>query len=274
MSTQVVYQTNADWHATREALVNNSLVKSDTTEKGLIKFWFKDNPTLFMLTPTGKLQVKWSDVNEKKTLYNLVKNLLVANPNEKLIIKPLKQQTWIEYPVPKSFKVYWCGEFDEFLLKKTPQKNETRKKQGVPRGTIKAGRCLFKKISPAQIDVLLESFKDLGKLSKNVSSPVYKISFPQKSLRDAERMAADVINLAGWLCWKKSGEKNRILDLFYKQAIDNASADVIKWAQEIATAFPSLAAKITSKGIEWPREVIERWRLIYKTEPPIPRIWE
>ena len=44
-------------------------------------------------------------------LYKLVKNLFyVASPNEKLVIKPLRQQTSIEYPVPKSFKVYWCEE--------------------------------------------------------------------------------------------------------------------------------------------------------------------
>ena len=270
----MVYQTNAEYYATEDVLAKNTLVILERTKKGLLWFRFSGSQTVFQLSPTGKLQVKWSDQHEKRMLYKLVKNLLVANPNEKLVIKPLKQQTWIEYPVPKSFRVYWCEEFSEFMLKKTPQK---RKKQGAPSGTIKAGRCLFKKISPAQVDVLLESLKDLGKLSnesKSLKPPVYKISFQQKSLREAERMAADVINLAGWLCWKKSNEKNSILDLLYKQSIDNASADMIKWAQEIATAFPSLAAKITSKGIEWPREVIERWKLIYKTEPPMPRSWE
>ncbi|MDI9577925.1 MAG: hypothetical protein QM398_07315 [Thermoproteota archaeon] len=274
MSSQVVYQTNAEYYATEEVLAKNTLVILEKTKKGLLWFRFSGSQTVFQLSPTGKLQVKWSDQHEKNMLYKLVKNLLVASPNEKLIIKPLRQQTWIEYPVPKSFKVYWCGEFDVLMLKKTPQKIEKRKRQGVPRGTIKAGRCLFKKISPAQIDVLLEAFKDSGKFNKNQNPPVYKISFQQKSLKEAERMAADVINLAGWLCWKKRNEKNRILDLFYKQAIDSASPDVIKWAQEIATAFPGLAAKITSNGIEWPREVIERWKLIYKSEPPIPRSWE
>ena len=124
MPSQVVYQTNADWYASREALGNNSLVKADTTEKGLIKFWFKDSPTLFMLASTGKLQVKWSDLHEKKTLYKLVKNLLVANPNEKRVIKPLRQQTWIEYPVPESFKLYWCDISTEYVLKNTTSEGE------------------------------------------------------------------------------------------------------------------------------------------------------
>ena len=85
----------------------------------LIKFWFSYSLTLFlMLASTGKLQVKWSDLHEKKTLYKLVKNLLVANPNEKLVIKPLRQQTWIEYPVPESFKLYWCEYFNGICFEK------------------------------------------------------------------------------------------------------------------------------------------------------------
>ena len=100
---------------------NCSLVMADTTAKGLLWFKFKDSQTVFQLSPTGKFQVKWNDLDEKKTLYKLVKNLLVANPNEKLEIKPLKQQMWIEYPVPESFKLYWCSEATEFVHKKLPK---------------------------------------------------------------------------------------------------------------------------------------------------------
>ncbi len=106
---------------------NCSLVIADTTAKGLLWFKFKDSRTVFQLSPMGKLQVKWNDLDEKKTLFKLVKNLLVANQNEKLVIKPLKQQTWIEYPVPESFKFYWCDEVTEFVHKKTPETKEEEK---------------------------------------------------------------------------------------------------------------------------------------------------
>ena len=124
MPSQVVYQTNADWYESREALVNNSLVKADTTDKGLIKFWFRDNPTLFMLASTGKLQVKWNNIDEKRVLFRLIKNLLVAAPNETLLIKPLKQQVWVNYPVPESFKLFWCDQSTEFVLRKPSELKE------------------------------------------------------------------------------------------------------------------------------------------------------
>ena len=128
LPSQVVYQTNADWVASQEAMgKNSSLVMADTTAKGLLWFKFKDSQTVFQLSPMGKLQVKWNDLHEKKTLYKLVKNLLVANLNEKLVIKPLKQQMWIEYPVPESFKLYWCDQATEFVLKKAPETKEEEK---------------------------------------------------------------------------------------------------------------------------------------------------
>ena len=101
--SQVVYETNADVAASYEAMVKNPLVVADRTEKGLLWFKFKDNRTIFLLSPLGKLQVKWNDVSEKRTLFRLVRNLLVPRPDETLSITPRKQQTWIDYPVPDSF---------------------------------------------------------------------------------------------------------------------------------------------------------------------------
>ena len=94
----------------------------------MLWFKFKDSQTVFQLSPIGKLQVKWNDLDEKKTLYKLVKNLLVANPNERLVIKPLKQQTWIEYPVPEPLKFFWCDEVTEFVHKKAPETKEEERK--------------------------------------------------------------------------------------------------------------------------------------------------
>ena len=130
MLSQVVYETNADLTASHEAMVKNPLVVADRTEKGLLWFKFRENRTVFLLSPLGKLQVKWNDVSEKRTLFRLLRSLLVAKPNEKLEIKPLKQQTWIEYPVPEYFKLYWCDQTTEFALKKPELKNETT--QGPP----------------------------------------------------------------------------------------------------------------------------------------------
>ena len=36
--------------------------------EGLLWFKFKDSPTVFQLSPIGKLEVKWNDLDEKKTL--------------------------------------------------------------------------------------------------------------------------------------------------------------------------------------------------------------
>lgn len=229
MPTQVVYQTNADWYQTREAIVNNPLMKSDTTEKGLIKFWFKSNPTLFMLSPNGKLQVKWNNLNEKKTLYRLVQNLLVAKLGEKLTITPLKQQTWIEYPVPESFKLYWCDKVSEFILKKEANANDE-----------KGSAISFRKV----VD-----------------------------LSAAEIGAAEIINLAGWLLWKKKGEKNLILQKHYKQAVKVASESSFLKAQEFANNYPELAAQITVSGIDWPTMLKARWELQFRSEPPVPTYW-
>ena len=140
VSFQVVYQTNADWHACSEVLFRNSLLRTfSESHKGLLIFQFKESPTIFILSPTGKLQVKWNDIEEKKILFRLIKNLLVPPPNEKLVIKPLKQQLWIEYPVPDPFKVYWCDQSSEYALKKPiiPTKEEAPSKFSIELGKVK-----------------------------------------------------------------------------------------------------------------------------------------
>ena len=122
---------------------NCSLVIVDMTAKGLLWFKFKDSKTVFQLSPMGKLQVKWNNLDEKKTLYKLVKNLLVAIPNEKLVIKPLKQQMWIEYPVPDSFKVFWCDEATEFVHKEIETKEEEKKPDEFHWVSNTGGFCAF-----------------------------------------------------------------------------------------------------------------------------------
>jgi len=116
---QVVYETNADYNATWENLTKNPLVVTsvDRTEKGTLWFRLKGTKTVFILSPHGRLQVKWECEEEKKVLLEIVKNLLIPK-NSKLQIKPLKQQVWINYPEPENFKLYWCKEETEYVKKK------------------------------------------------------------------------------------------------------------------------------------------------------------
>jgi len=119
LKNQVVYQTNADCEATYENLAKNPIVIVDRTEKGLLWFRVKNTDTVFMLSPNGKLQVKWRSEEEKKVLFNIVKELLVPN-NPPLEIKPSRQQLWVDYPPPENFKLYWCGEKTEYTKEFTP----------------------------------------------------------------------------------------------------------------------------------------------------------
>ncbi|MEM2439955.1 MAG: hypothetical protein QW493_01910 [Candidatus Bathyarchaeia archaeon] len=107
----MVYETNADFEATWKNLTENPLIVAavDKTEKGLLWLRFKKTNTIFMLSPNGRLQVKWENEEEKKVLFELVKMLLVPK-GLTLTIKPLKQQVWIDYPPPENFKLYWCKE--------------------------------------------------------------------------------------------------------------------------------------------------------------------
>lgn len=300
MSTQVVYQTNADWYATREALVNNALMKADTTEKGLIRFWFKKNPTLFMLTPTGKLQVKWSDVNEKKTLFNLVKSLLVPNPDEKLVIKPLKQQTWIDYPTPASFKLYWCSEATEYILKKplgnstrqNSEDNPTSDKTSISETSKSDKDAYTNKVDKVReaLQVLRREFRYFREPSFNevalkagcLDTNTVRVSlafslWKQQNFEEAKRMAEDALNLA---CWLRFMEKKRLssvdpdlIELAHK-AIDSASLSVIKKAQLIRNDYPNLIPKVGLNELVWPKQTKRKWKQVFGDDPPTPQVWK
>ena len=249
----MVYQTNADWHSSYEALVTNPLMKADRTKKGLIQFWFKDNPTLFMLAPTGKLQVKWNDIEEKKILFRLIKNLLVSVPNEELVITPLKQQLWIDYPVPNTFKVYWCDQSSEFALKKPliPKKEENPSQFSLG----------LKKVMLA-LDELRHEFRFLREptfneiaikascLDKHTVDIALRLkSWKEDKLDDAKWIAERTLNLAAWLRYKDCGEGNSRLLTLSKTAINSASLDAIKRAQVVLKNYPDLVPKIGSNAL-------------------------
>lgn len=105
MPNQVVYETNADYYLTWKNLTENSLVAAvDRTEKGLLWFRLKRTNTIFLLSPNGRLQVKWDNEEEKKILLEVVKALLIPKGGA-LTVKPLKQQLWANYPPPAAFNL-------------------------------------------------------------------------------------------------------------------------------------------------------------------------
>jgi len=292
MLSQVVYETNADLISSHEAMVKNPLVVADITQKGLLWFRFIDNHTVFLLSPMGKLQVKWTDVSEKRTLYRLVKNLLVANPNEKLMIRPVKQQTWIEYPVPDSFKLYWCDKTTEFILKTTSETKEDQKldsQKTVRGGTSEKDLEKFR-IKMATIREALEelrrelrffrepTFNEVALKSERLDSKILRTGltlagWKPQSQEEAKRTAEEAINLAGWLRFKEKGELNPQLVALSKKAIDAASLDAVGRAQVILKNYPDLVPKVDVTTLRWPDETKVKWMQIFGGEPPAPQYW-
>jgi hypothetical protein len=290
--SQVVYETNADVAASHDAMAKNPLVVADRTEKGLLWFKFKDNRTVFLLSPMGKLQVKWNDVSEKRTLFRLIRNLLVPRPNETLSITPRKQQTWIDYPVPDSFKLYWCDQTTEFVLKKPPEtREEAQQKVSVAIGTDSGDIGAAKRDVTTEVEIVREALNILrGKLTffreptlEEVAlklgrepRPVLEMllgfaGWKRQSPREAEKTAEAAINLAGLLRWRKEGKQDPELEALYQKAIQGSLTSTIERAQAIYKNYSFLAPYVGYSRIEWPRITKDCWRHIFHSEPPEPK---
>jgi hypothetical protein len=290
--SQVVYETNADVAASYEVMVKNPLVVADRTEKGLLWFKFRDNGTVFLLSPLGKLQVKWNDVSEKRTLFRLIRNLLVPRPNEKLSITPRKQQTWIDYPVPDSFKLYWCDQTTEFVLKKSPEAKEEEQQKGpVSIATDSGNIGAVKRDVTTEVEIVREALNSLRckltffreptleevafKLGRE-PGPVLEMllcfaGWKRQSPREAEKTAEDAINLTGWLRWRKEGKQNPELEPLYQKAIQGPLTGTIERAQAIFKNCSFLAPSVGYSHIEWPRITKDCWRQVFHSEPPEPK---
>ncbi len=270
--TQVVYQTNADYTATEQALSENKLIIVAPTRKGLLWFRFVDSRTIFQLSPMGKLQVRWADLNEKRTLYRLVKNLLVACPKEKLVIKPLKQQLWIEYPVPDPFKIYWCDELTEYTLKKPSEPKQPEKPSsfvfelGKVRRAVEQLRrefCFFRE--PTFNEVVLKS----GCLdTQTVRVGLILAGWEEQSMEAAKLNAERAINLSAWLLCKQSGKMDPSLIAIANEAVDKAPIEAIKKAQFILKTYPQLVPAINSIELSWPDETKQKWIQTFGSNPP------
>jgi hypothetical protein len=74
-----------------------------------------------------------------------------------------------------------------------------------------------------------------GKHPEIVKSILYALA-PETRWKEpqehAEREAKDAINLAGWLRWKQKGERNSQLEALSTEAINNASKDTERRAQD------------------------------------------
>jgi hypothetical protein len=290
--SQVVYETNADVAASYEVMVKNPLVVADRTEKGLLWFKFRDNGTVFLLSPLGKLQVKWNDVSEKRTLFRLIRNLLVPRPNEKLSITPRKQQTYIDYPVPDSFKLYWCDQTSEFVLKKSPEAKEEEQQKGpVSIGTDSGNIGAVKRDVTTEVEIVRETLNSLRckltffreptleevafKLGRE-PGPVLEMllgfaGWKRQSPRKAEKTAEKAINLAGWLRWRKEGKQDPELETLYQKAIQGSLTGTIERAQAIFKNCSFLAPSVGYSRIEWPRITKDCWRQVFHSEPPEPK---
>jgi hypothetical protein len=269
-------------------MVKNSLVVADRTEKGLLWFKFKDNNTVFLLSPLGKLQVKWSDVSEKRTLFRLIKNLLVARPSENLSITPLKQQTWIEYPVPDSFKLYWCDQATEFILKNPETKKEEKQEGRIDTNDSSANTGVIKRDVKTEVETVREALNSLRvklaffreptleevalKLGREPGNILVMLmgfaGWKPQSPRESEEAAEAAINLAGWLRWREESDQDPELVALYKEAMHSVSKSTIERAQEIFKKCPFLAPYVRYSRIEWPRITEDVWRRIFHGEPP------
>ena len=277
MPSQVVYQTNADYTATEEALTNNTLVVLAPTKKGLLWFRFVDSRTVFQLSPMGKLQVKWGDLNEKRTLYKLVKNLLVANQQEELVIKPLKQQLWIEYPVPDSFKVYWCDQASEFALKKPSETKQQEKPSQFIIELNDVGTALEQ--LRHEFRFLREpTFNEVAIKASCLDTRTMRIGlrlsrWEDQSQEEAKRAAEEALNLAAWLSYKEKSQGNAKLIALSRRAINSASLSAIKRAQVMLKNCPNLIPKVNSNLLTWPEETKVKWVEVFGDEPPVPQSW-
>ena len=131
---QIVYRTNADYFASYEKLKeaqSNVVASCYQTKKGHIWFRLAETKTVFILSPKGKLQVKWSDLKEKQVLLKIVPSLLVPEQGQKLEITPTSQQAYISYPPPTNFKLYWCDEKTEYVKKSGRFQSEGQRKRAL-----------------------------------------------------------------------------------------------------------------------------------------------
>jgi hypothetical protein len=280
MSNQVVYQSNFDYEATYERLCRSGVAVVEKTEKGLIWLRFKDTRTVFLLSPGGRIQVRWANLEEKKVLLKILKNMLVPLEGQDIILKPLKQQFFIEYPPPPNFKLYWCETAVEYAKH---AEYEPQLKEAVEKAVEELRLQLYFLREPTVKEVATK----IGKTPETVRPILYelapKIGWREQENQEAEKEAEEAINLAGWMSWLAKEEQNAELNAIAREAIQTAQSSIIERAKKILENFPQLVPKAkpsshsrnsrseiyTSAGLEaWPEETNRAWKKAFSKEPP------
>jgi len=280
MPNQVVYQSNFDYEATYERLCRSGVAVVEKTEKGLIWLRFKDTRTVFLLSPGGRIQVRWANIEEKKVLLKILKNMLVPPEGQDVVLKPLKQQFFVEYPPPPNFRLYWCEAAVEYAKQ---AEFEPQLKEAVEKAVNELRHQLYFLREPTVKEVATK----VGKTPETVRPILYelapKIGWREQESQEAEREAEEAINLAGWMSWMAKGEQNAELYAMAQEAIRKAPSNIIERAKKIVENLPQLAPEAksasysgdsrsriwTSAGLEaWPEETKRAWKEVFLKEPP------
>jgi hypothetical protein len=276
MPSQVVYQTNADYYASEEAIANNNLIISEKTKKGLLWFRFASSGTIFLLSPNGKLQVKWNNIEEKKLLYKLVKKLLIAEKNQEFDIKPLKQNCWINYPEPESFKVYWCDQSTEFVNKKCTEQSSGQSCNAIWGYTDGGKYCIR---APTSVEIDKEKLQDFAKKNHDLfeeirnyqamdfAELIWKHATDCYSISELEQRTKEAINLAICIRYFNKAEKPPETLKIYRRTLRHSSENSILAAKTILRICPQLVGRITVSGVEWKDETKDRWERIFHWKP-------
>ncbi len=236
--------------------------------------------------------VKWNDLHEKKALFRLVRNLLVARENEKLFVKPLKQQLWIDYPVPEKFRIYWCDEVDELVLEK--RSGDKCGGEGASGGSSRDAELELKLIV-CSLENLRKEFRYLREPTLNEVAVSSGCSDPEltkkglelghwkdESLEEAKKVAEEAINLAGCMRLKEKADRPdytyagrmETIDLhsqvydFCNEYLNHALRNAVKLTWIIRQEYPKLAPKVTLFGFKWPEETQNKWRQVFGCDPP------
>ncbi len=277
MKNQVVYEANFDYEATYERLVRSGIAAVDETGKGLIWVRFKGTKTVFLLSPNGKIQVKWTSPEEKKVLLKILRNLLVPVVGQELTIKPTKQQLFIEYPPPPNFKIYWCEAETEYVKQAefSPQLKEA------VRAAVERQRRELKFLREPTVKEVASA---VGKTPEAVRPALYEaapeLGWVEQEEGEVEREAENAINLAGWLKWLKKGEQNSELAKMAEDALKAAPQHTLEMAKRILENSPEIVPEAkpstsspwhyAAAGLEWNNETLKAWRRIFKSKPPAP----
>jgi hypothetical protein len=231
-------------------------------------------------------------LHEKRIFYKLVKNLLVATPGNRFHLRPLKQQTWIEYPVPKSFKLYWCDQSTELTVRKKTNSVPKEVIEAYNSGFYKSENYWLKKNAKENLDDLMGTYMRMSKKIEEIIEKNNKILANQYTIEDIlladliwenatdcfsiseiEKRTEEGMILAGCTLWKLKNDNRPIMYQAFKRAVESTHEQSYKLGLSIAKVYPELAAKLLPNGVEWPSETKDRWRRIFQCDPPTPRSW-